>query len=119
MRSMVSYLDQPSDPAAVSPPDWRLDFGDTQGPMDLPRGLPLRPLPLGFLLNTLIYAMIGSALLFAGTSLRRTIRRRRGQCLHCGYDLRGAPPGPLDAPDAPETVQCPECGRRSPVARQA
>ena len=29
----------------------------------------------------------------------RLVRRMRGRCEHCGYDLRGTPRGP-----------CPECG---------
>ena len=103
MRSMVSYLDPSSDPAAASPPDCRLDFGDTQGPMDLPRGLPFRPIAPGFAVNTLFFAAIAGASLIAGRSLRRAIRRRRGQCIHCAYDLRAAPP---------DRTQCPECGRR-------
>ena len=38
--------------------------------------------------------------------VRRRIRRRRGQCLHCGYDLRGQPP-----PEVGQSKKCPECGR--------
>lgn len=39
-------------------------------------------------------------LIFGGLSLvRRILRRRRGLCLRCGYDLRGA-----------AHSRCPECG---------
>lgn len=50
-------------------------------------------------------------LLFAGLSTwtffwplaRRRLRRKRGQCLACGYDLRGS-----------TTATCPECGDQNP-----
>ena len=50
-------------------------------------------------------------LLFAGLStwtffwplVRRRRRRKRGQCLACGYDLRGG-----------TSPTCPECGRQNP-----
>jgi len=62
--------------------------------------LPLRPIWRGFLLNTAFYAL--ALILPTGMlwSLRRLVRRRRGLCLVCGYDLRY---GEHDA--------CPECGR--------
>jgi len=47
--------------------------------------------------------------LLLGQSLVRAIRRaeraRLGQCLHCGYDLRGS------------GARCPECGHELPSAR--
>jgi hypothetical protein len=58
----------------------------------------------GFIANTLLFAMTLWLLLFAPFMIRRTIRHRRGMCIHCGYDLRGAPA-------APDGAQCPECGR--------
>ncbi len=63
-----------------------------------PRALPLRPVWPGFTVNTLFYAGILWLLILAFT-LRRLIRRRRGLCLACGYDLRHA-----------EHEACPECG---------
>ncbi len=41
---------------------------------------------------------VASGLLTVPPVLRRRKRARRGQCLHCGYDLRGS------------TERCPECG---------
>ncbi len=63
------------------------------------RVLPLRPIWPDFAVNSLFYATL-LWLLFPGSfALRRLIRRRRGLCLACGYDLRHA-----------EHEACPECG---------
>ena len=59
----------------------------------------LAPIWLGFAVNTLFYAAL-LWLLWSGSSVtRRLIRKRRGWCLKCGYDLRHA-----------EHDVCPECG---------
>ncbi len=63
-----------------------------------PRALPLRPIWPGFAVNTIFYAAL-LWLPFAPFTLRRLIRRRRGLCPACGYDLRHA-----------EHEGCPECG---------
>ena len=63
------------------------------------RLLPLRPLWPGFAVNTLFYTAVLWLPLCGPFVLRRQIRRRRGRCIRCGYDLRGD----LDA-------GCPECG---------
>ncbi|MCA9280075.1 MAG: hypothetical protein H6815_12495 [Phycisphaeraceae bacterium] len=65
-----------------------------------PRAVPLIPVFPGFLINTLLYAMI-----WLGTTLRfgawRSHRRiKRGKCAQCGYLREG-----LDA-----ALPCPECG---------
>ncbi len=65
------------------------------------RMLPLRPIFPGFLINTLFYALVLWLLWSAPFVTRRLIRRRRGNCIRCGYDLRHA-----------EHAACPECGRR-------
>jgi hypothetical protein len=63
--------------------------------------LPLRPIWTGFAVNTIFYATILWLLTLGPFTARRMIRRKRGRCLKCGYDLRGnLSPG------------CPECGWR-------
>ncbi len=63
--------------------------------------VPYRPIMVGFFLNTLFYAVI----LLLPSELRRHIRRKRGLCATCGYDLRGN----LE-------YGCPECGWRREAA---
>ena len=53
----------------------------------------------GLLLDTVFYAAIWSLILFAPGPLRRALRRRRGLCARCAYDLKHDLPG-----------GCPECG---------
>ena len=57
--------------------------------------LPLRPIWTGFALNTILYAVLLGSLFTS----RRKIRNKRGLCVKCAYDLRGA-----------EHKACPECG---------
>jgi len=73
---------------------------DPHGFVVQPRALPLRVIPLGFVINSALFAAIWWLLLFAVPTMRRYLRVRRGTCLKCGY-------GPLASPDA----VCPECGR--------
>ena len=64
-----------------------------------PRVLPYLPIWCGIAINTIFYAAI-LWLLFPGKfALRRIIRRKRGLCVKCAYDLRGV-----------EHEACPECG---------
>ncbi len=58
-----------------------------------------RPIWPGFAVNTAFYAAILWLLIPGPFALRRLIRRRRGVCRACGYDLRHA-----------EHEACPECG---------
>ncbi len=62
--------------------------------------IPLEPIFPGFFINTLFYAVILCLLWSTPFVARRLIRKRRGRCVHCGYDLRHA-----------EHDVCPECGR--------
>ena len=66
------------------------------------RALPLRPIWLGIIVNTALYALIWSALLLGFATLRRWRRRRANRCPSCAYDMTG-----LSA-----TTPCPECGTR-------
>ncbi len=74
-------------------PPWKISYYDS------PRTLPLRPIFPGFAFNTIFYAAILWLLTLGPFTARRIIRRRRGLCLKCGYDLRHA-----------EHEVCPECG---------
>ncbi len=61
--------------------------------------LPLRPIWPGFIINTAFYAAILWLVIPGPFALRRHIRRKRGLCVTCGYDLRHA-----------DHDACPECG---------
>ncbi len=63
------------------------------------RALPYIPIPFGFVVNTLSYAAFIGISITGASAGRRVIRRKRGHCINCGYDLRGA-----------EHEVCPECG---------
>jgi hypothetical protein len=65
--------------------------------------IPLLPEPLGFTVNTALYSAAWSGLLTLPVLTRRALRRRRGLCPRCAYDLKGLPPG----------SPCPECGGHS------
>jgi len=53
------------------------------------RVLPLRPVFPGFLVDTLFYAAMWFGIFFGVAALRRFVRKKRGRCVTCGYDLRG------------------------------
>ncbi len=61
--------------------------------------LPLRPIWPGFTINTIFYAAILWMLWSSPFVVWRLIRRKRGLCVACGYDLRHA-----------DHDACPECG---------
>ena len=65
------------------------------------RRLPIQPLPLGFAVNTVLYALpfLGISAI-ASSLLTRRQRKRRGLCVRCAYTLAGLAPG----------TKCPECG---------
>ena len=68
-----------------------------------PRVLPLYPIWIGFIANMLFYSGFLWLLLPGRRALRREIRRKRGLCMKCAYDLQGA-----------DHKACPECGAESP-----
>jgi len=69
--------------------------------------LPYLPIWFGLIANIAIYALALAGLRTSFVWCRGTLRRRRGLCPHCRYDLRATPP------DAP----CPECGRGPPTQK--
>lgn len=70
------------------------------------RVLPLIPAPLPFAADTIIYGALWWILSLGLSEGRRSLRRRRGRCPVCGYDLRGG--GGAGSTTSP--VGCPECG---------
>jgi hypothetical protein len=82
----------------------RIDFGNWT--------FPVRPIPCGFILDTLFYAPPIALLWFLTCRARTYLRRRRGLCTHCKYNLSSLSPDP-----ATNLLRCPECGREqaSPV----
>jgi len=64
-----------------------------------PRFLPLMPMWTGLAINTAIFASAWWLVLLACSINLILHRRRRGQCISCGYDMRSATSG-----------VCPECG---------
>ncbi len=66
----------------------------------LPQLLPYGVIWHGFAINTIFYAAILWLLTLGPFTARRIIRRKRGRCIKCGYDLRGTSGGEV----------CPECG---------
>ncbi len=60
--------------------------------------VPLRPLWLGFAVNTLFFAIVAASVRTSIVALRRHIRSRRGQCPACGYPVG-------------VSAVCTECGR--------
>lgn len=67
--------------------------------IDYERALPLYLLWPGILVDSVFYATLWFAVLAVPVATRRAIRRTRGRCPRCGYNLRG------EFDDG-----CPECG---------
>jgi hypothetical protein len=65
--------------------------------------LPFCPIWVGFITNTLLYAIGLLLLVWIPRAVRALIRIFRGRCPQCGYDLRGRLEG-----------GCPECGWNRP-----
>ena len=65
----------------------------------VPRTVPLRPPWLGFTINTVFYAGLLWLISLGPFTALRIIRRKRGLCIKCGYDLR-----------SDFEQGCPECG---------
>ena len=67
------------------------------------RILPFAPIWTGVAINTISYAVLLWMLWLSPSVVRHHIRRTRGLCVKCGYDLRGTSGG---------GGGCPECGWR-------
>ncbi len=97
------HADWPSPPVSGG-----ISFGSPTKPQPWPfgafelRALPYAPLWPGFAINTVFYAVILWLLFAAPFALRRRLRRKRGLCPACGYDLRGR---------GGNSPVCPECGK--------
>jgi len=92
-------------------PEYVFDGLMVSGRVD--RTLPLRPILPGFLVNTLFYAATWFCIFFGVAALRRAIRRGRGRCVKCGYDLRGqrtSDEATERRSDGGVRIGCPECG---------
>ena len=63
------------------------------------RTLPLRPLWRGLALDVAAWAGLLWLVTLGPFEIRRIARRAQGQCVQCGYDLRGE-----------DAAGCPECG---------
>ena len=89
---------------ALSAQEGRPPVGQSWGAGRLP--FPCRPIWSGFLVNTVLYAVVVSSLIYGPLALCRSIRRssraRRGLCPKCAYPMG-------------ESGVCSECGRLLPT----
>lgn len=86
----------------IEPPGWlRPVRASTESWPPGPMPIATRFIVKGFALNTAFFAAIAFVLWSAPALVRRRVRRARGHCSACGYDLKGA-----------KLAECPECGAR-------
>ena len=70
--------------------------------------IPTKPIWPGFAINTFFYAAIVWGLWSSPFTARRMVRRKRGRCINCGYDLRGT-----SGVNSGGGGVCSECGAQS------
>lgn len=78
---------------------WSASPPSLNGPWSDWRALPLRPIWPGFVADVLFWAVTLWAVVVGPFQMRQLLRKRRGRCPQCGYDLRGD-----------LSQGCPECG---------
>lgn len=89
---------QPARPTSLYQPSASFQFSLPAGMGDRP--LPLRPIALGFVVDTAFYSFAWWSLLLGIPRARRWNRCRKNRCVQCAYELRGI-----------DSQHCPECGR--------
>lgn len=101
LRSHIEFRGGDDWETLATAPGFAMDgsFDDLPARKTTLRVLPATPVWRGFILNTLYYAAITGGLFVVSRWAWRRVRRERGRCPACGYDLRGD----LDG-------GCPECG---------
>ena len=68
-------------------------------------GLPIQPRLWPLAVNVTVHAALWMGIIYGGGAVRGRLRRRRGHCMQCGYDLRGCS----------DSSVCPECGIAQPA----
>ncbi len=71
------------------------------------RALPYQPIWTGVVVNTILYGPLVWIFTVSLLKMQRLLRRKRGLCIKCGYDLRGD-----------FSSSCPECGWPRETARR-
>lgn len=74
--------------------------GNTQMILSKPLGLPMHPILIGTVANSIVYGVFIYTIIRLSRAWQSIRRSRKGRCVQCGYDLVGI----ADA-------ACPECGR--------